>query len=86
MFNLSCLDIQCATLDLSDGLKILCDTTYTNGVGYEGDTCRFTCKTGYKFTGSDTRTCLSDSSWSGAKAVCTLGMCCVCNDIWTVHV
>ena len=35
------------------------------GVGYEGDTCSFTCNTGYELTGSDTRACQSDGSWSG---------------------
>ena len=44
------------------------------GVGYEGDTCSFTCNTGYELTGSDTRTCQSDGSWSGADNVCRRGM------------
>ena len=44
------------------------------GVGYEGDTCSFTCNTGYELTGSDTRTCQSNGSWSGSKAVCRRGM------------
>jgi len=35
-------------------------------VGYEGDTYSFTCNTGYELTGSDTRTCQSDGSWSGS--------------------
>ena len=39
-------------------------------VGYEGDTCSFTCDTGYELTGSDTRTCQSDGSWSGSDDVC----------------
>ena len=43
------------------------------GVGYEGDTCSFTCNTGYELTGSDTRTCQSDGSWSGSD-VCRRGM------------
>ena len=42
----------------------------TPGVGYEGDTCNFTCNTGYELTGSDTRTCQSDGSWSGSDDVC----------------
>jgi len=69
---LSCLDIQCVTLAPSDGLKMLCfnGTTYSTGVGYEGDTCNFTCDTDYVLTGSDTRTCLSNSRWSGNKAMC----------------
>ena len=43
------------------------------GVGYEGDTCSFTCNTGYELTGSDTRTCQSDGSWSGSDDVCRRG-------------
>ena len=40
------------------------------GVGYEGDTCIFTCNTAYELTGSDTRTCQSNGSWSGSDDVC----------------
>ena len=43
------------------------------GVGYEGDTCSFTCNTGYELTDSDTRTCQSDGSWSGSDATCRRG-------------
>ena len=39
-------------------------------MGYEGDTCSFTCNTGYELTGSDTRTCQSDGSWSGSNIIC----------------
>ena len=42
-------------------------------MGYEGDTCNFTCNTGYELTGSDTRTCQSDGSWSGSDAMCKRG-------------
>ena len=38
-----------------------------------GDTCSFTCDTGYELTGSDTRTCQSDGSWSGSVAMCSRG-------------
>ena len=41
--------------------------------GYEGDTCSFTCNTGYELTGSDTRTCQSNGSWSGSNNVCQRG-------------
>ena len=43
------------------------------GVGYEGDTCSFTCNTGYELTGSDTRTCQSNGSWNGTDDVCRRG-------------
>ncbi|XP_065899208.1 CUB and sushi domain-containing protein 1-like isoform X3 [Dysidea avara] len=45
------------------------------GVGYEGDTCSFTCNTGYELTVSDTRTCQSDGSWSGSDAMCRRAPC-----------
>ena len=35
-------------------------------MGYEGDTCIFTCNIGYELTGSDTRTCQRDGSSSGS--------------------
>ena len=37
------------------------------------DTCSFTCNTGYELTGSDTRTCQSDGSWSGTDNLCLRG-------------
>ena len=33
------------------------------------DTCSFTCNTGYELTGSNTRTCQSNGSWSGSDDV-----------------
>ena len=38
-----------------------------------GDTCSFTCNTGYEVTGRDTRTCQSDGSWSGSIVTCERG-------------
>ena len=40
-------------------------------MGYEGDTCSFTCNTGYELTDSDTKTCQSDGSWNGTDNDCT---------------
>ena len=34
------------------------------------DTCSLTCNNGYELTGSDTRTCQSNGSWSGTVTVC----------------
>ena len=42
-------------------------------MGYEGYTCSFTCNTGYELTGSDTRTCQSNGSWSGNNTACRGG-------------
>ena len=69
------IDTQCVTLTTTDDLIMSCynGSTYTTGEGYVGDTCSFTCNTGYMLTGSDTRTCQSDGSWTGEEARCTKG-------------
>jgi len=38
-----------------------------------GDSCSFTCNTGYELTGSDIRTCQSDRMWNASQAVCSRG-------------
>ena len=45
-----------------------------DGVPSVEDTCSFTCNTGYELTGSDTRTCQSDGSWSGSDTLCKRGI------------
>ena len=57
--------------DPSNGM-INCSLEDDEVPSYE-DTCSFTCDTGYELTGSDTRTCQSDGSWSGSVAVCSRG-------------
>ena len=37
------------------------------------DTCNFTCTAGYKLSGSSTRTCQSNGSWSNNEPVCNRG-------------
>jgi len=37
------------------------------------DTCSFTCNTGYELTGSNTRICQNDGSWSGSETMCIRG-------------
>jgi len=44
-----------------------------DGVPTNGDSCNFTCNTGYELTGSDTRTCQNDASWSGSETICSRG-------------
>ena len=48
-----------------------------DGVPSYEDTCSFTCNTGYVLTGSDTRTCQSDRSWSGSETICRKSRKCV---------
>ena len=41
-----------------------------DGVPFYEDTCSFTCNAGFVFSGSDTRTCQIDGSWSGNDTMC----------------
>ena len=78
-------DIRCIDLQVPSNGEIISCSSGIVGVRYEGDTCSFTCNTGYELTGSDTRTCQNDGSWSGNDAVCRRGMpnyatlCCICD-------
>ena len=64
--------IQCDILSTTSNGGMSCSSGRV-GVGFEGDTCSFTCNTGYNLTGSDTRTCQSNGSWSGRSTVCKDG-------------
>ena len=64
--------VTCPSLsDPSNGM-INCSLGDDEIPSYE-DTCSFTCDTGYELTGSDTRSCQSDGSWSGSVAMCSRG-------------
>ncbi|XP_065904304.1 receptor-type tyrosine-protein phosphatase delta-like isoform X2 [Dysidea avara] len=69
------LDIQCNNLTTPSNGVITSCSSVSIGVGYEGDTCSYTCNTGYELTGSDTRTCQSNGNWSGSNDVCRRVMC-----------
>ena len=56
---------------------ISCSLINSPVFSYE-DTCSFTCDTGYELTGSDTRTCQSDGSWSGSEVSCRRGITMLC--------
>ena len=56
---------------------IECSVEDDEDPSYE-DTCNFTCNSGYQLTGSDTRTCQSDGSWSGSTSTCTRGVSSIC--------
>ena len=45
--------------------------------GYEGDSCKFVCDTGYKLKRSSSveRTCQSNGSWNGSEAKCNIKRC-----------
>ena len=68
---LYCIDIRCDILSTPSNGGMSCSSGRV-GVGYEGDTCSFTCNTGYKLTGSGkSTTCQRNGSWSGNHIVCT---------------
>ncbi|XP_065906945.1 uncharacterized protein [Dysidea avara] len=64
------LDILCNNLTTPFNGEITSCTSGSIGMGYERDTCSFTCNTGYELIGSDTRTCQSNGSWNGSDVVC----------------
>ena len=41
-----------------------------DGFPTDGDTCSYTCNTGYVLSGNDMRTCGSDRSWTGSDPEC----------------
>ena len=44
-----------------------------DGVASYQDTCRSNCAEGYHFSGSASRICQSDGTWSGSSAACQRG-------------
>ena len=69
------VDIQCDDISSPANGEMMSCSSGRVGVGYEGDTCSFTCNTGYELTGSDTRTCQSNGSWSGSPVSCIILEC-----------
>ena len=69
---LSLIIVSCPSLTDPNNGTITCSLGDDGVPSYE-DTCSFTCNTGYELTGSDTRTCQSDGSWSGSDDVCRRG-------------
>ena len=61
--------VSCPSLDNPSNGMFSCSLGDDGFPSYE-DTCNFTCGTGYELTGSDTRTCQSDGSWSGSITIC----------------
>ena len=58
----------CPTLDYpSNGLH---NCTWNNTKPMLGEVCKFICSPGYAIEGSDFRTCLETSQWSGIQPIC----------------
>ena len=64
--------VNCSLLNNPENGIINCSLG-DNGVPSYEDTCSFKCNTGYELTGSDTRICQSNGSWSGSDGVCGRG-------------
>ena len=67
------VDIKCDNLSTPSNGRVTSCSSGTVGVGYEKDTCNFSCNTGYELTGSDTRICQSNGSWNGTVTTCRRG-------------
>ena len=63
---------KCPSLNDTENVMISCSLGDDGVPSYE-DTCSFTCNTGYELTGSDTRSCQSDGTWSGSDVTCRRG-------------
>jgi len=77
--------VSCPPLTAPDNGMIDC-----TGSLFE-DTCIFSCEADYNITGSESRTCQSDQTWSGSETMCTRGMLynaicqsleCISNEEW----
>ena len=67
-----CFIVRCQNISKLDNGKVDC-ALGDDGVYSYQDTCSVTCDTGYTLTGSDTRTCISNGSWSGMNSICNRG-------------
>ena len=68
----TCL-VPCPMLNYTENANSHCSLRNNTIPVYE-DSCNFTCKTGFELSGSESRICQSDGSWSGTMTVCTRGV------------
>ena len=66
--------MSCPSLTAPSNGMINCSLGDDGASSYE-DTCSFTCNAGYELTGSDTRRCQDDGSWSGLPVSCVIMKC-----------
>ena len=64
--------VQCISLSPPTDGNISCNST---GVLHYEDQCLFSCDPGYQLTGSSSRQCLSNESWSGSDVTCDILHC-----------
>ena len=65
--------VQCQADSKVDNGNLTCSLG-NDGIHSFEDTCSITCNTGYTLTGSNTRMCLSNGSWSGMDGRCDRGI------------
>ena len=61
--------LACAPLTAPSNGMITCSQA-VDVVPSIGDTCTYTCNTGYELIGSHTRICQTDGNWSGSAPMC----------------
>ena len=66
-------EARCAQLTAPNDGDIDCSLG-GDGEANPGDTCDFVCDDGFDLSGSASRTCRNDGSWSGSAATCSKGM------------
>ena len=64
--------VQCTSLSSPTNGDMSCNST---GVSRYEDQCSFSCDPGSQLTGSSSRQCLSNGSWSGSDATCDILHC-----------
>ena len=62
-------ELQCDELK-SPIANVSCGSEEMNEVGYEGDTCSFTCDAGYELPGSRSIYCQDDGEWNDTETLC----------------
>ena len=71
--------VSCPPLTAPDNGMIDC-----TGSLFE-DACAFSCDDGYELTGSETRTCQGDQTWSGTESMCVQGVLYTVEYILTIY-
>ena len=64
--------VKCQDISTLDNGNFTCSKG-DDGVSSYEDTCTVKCNAGYTVTGSDTRMCLSNGSWSNMDGGCVRG-------------
>ena len=67
-----CIVPTCPPLTAPDNGDVDCSLG-DDGEANPGDTCTYSCDDGYDLSGSTTRACQDDGTWSGTEAVCSRG-------------